>query len=206
MRDDGRIGPLEWAVAVRPIAGETLSGDDWLVAESDTGALIGVVDGLGHGEPASTAARRALNVVADNPAQSLDRLLAMCHAALEGTRGGAMTLVRIGFDGSLQWLGVGNVGAYLVRMGTMGTAVAQAAMLRGGILGHTLPAPLRVRETAMLPGDLLLVGTDGLVTGFEGSADLSMPTAHVVGDILRHCAKDTDDALVLAVRHRGPSR
>lgn len=206
MRDHGRFGPLDWAVAVRPIDGEQSSGDDWIVTASDANALIGVVDGLGHGAPAAAAAQRALRVVAENPEQPLDTLIAMCHAELEGTRGGAMTLVRIGFDGALQWLGVGNVGAYLVRMGTMGTAIAQAAMLRGGILGHALPSPLRVRETAMLPGDLLLIGTDGLMTGFEGSADLSMSTVGVAGAILDNCGKHTDDALVLAVRHRGPSR
>ena len=207
MLESGRVGPLEWAVTGKPLVGEQTSGDDWVVTEFPGHALIGVVDGLGHGEAAAVAARRALRVAADNPAEPLDRLLTMCHEALEGTRGGAMTLARIDLDsGSLEWLGVGNVGAYLVRVSTTGSVVAEAAMLRGGILGHTLPSPLKVRDTEMLPGDLLLLGTDGLGIGFEDTVDLSMPTTQLVVDLLERCAKDTDDALVLAARNRGPSR
>ena len=207
MLESGRVGPLEWAVTGKPLVGERTSGDDWVVIEYPGHALIAVVDGLGHGEAAAVAARRALRVAADNATEALDRLLTMCHEALEGTRGGAMTLTRIDLDtGSLEWLGIGNVGAYLVRVSTTGSTVAEAAMLRGGILGHTLPTPLKVRETAMLPGDLLLIGTDGLGIGFEDTVDLSMPTTQLVVDLLDHCGKDTDDALILAARNRGPSR
>jgi phosphoserine phosphatase RsbX len=205
--ESGRVGPLEWAVTGKPLVGERTSGDDWVVTEYPGHALIAVVDGLGHGEAAAVAAQRALRVAADNATEALDRLLTMCHEALEGTRGGAMTLTRIDVDtGSLEWLGIGNVGAYLVRVSTTGSMVAEAAMLRGGILGHTLPTPLKVRETAMLPGDLLLIGTDGLGIGFEDTVDLSMPTTQLVVDLLDRCAKDTDDALILAARNRGPSR
>jgi negative regulator of sigma-B (phosphoserine phosphatase) len=205
--ESGRVGPLEWAVTGKPLVGEQISGDDWVIAEFAGHALIAVVDGLGHGEAAAVAAQRALRVAARNAAEPLDRLLTMCHEALEGTRGGAMTLARIDVDtGSLEWLGIGNVGAYLIRVSTTGSMVAEAAMLRGGILGHTLPSLLKVRDTAMLPGDLLLMGTDGLGVGFEDTVDLSMPTTHLVVDLLDRCAKDTDDALVLAARNRGPSR
>lgn len=191
----------------KPLVGERTSGDDWVVVEYPGHALIAVVDGLGHGEAAAVAAQRALRVAAANATEALDRLLTMCHEALEGTRGGAMTLTRVDVDtGSLQWLGIGNVGAYLVRVSTTGSMVAEAAMLRGGILGHTLPTPLKVRQTAMLPGDLLLIGTDGLGIGFEDTVDLSMPTTQLVVDLLDRCAKDTDDALILAARNRGPSR
>ncbi len=201
------MGQLEWAVAGRPIAGEDASGDDWTVLESAGHALVGVVDGLGHGPPAAVAARQAMQVVTDNPREPLEALFGLSHHALTGTRGAAMTLARVGLDdGSLAWLGIGNVGGYLVRVGGTGGVVAQAAMLRGGILGYRLPAALRVRETSMLPGDLLLLGTDGLVAGFEQAADLGAPTAHLVRDILEHCATGADDALILAVRNRGPSR
>jgi hypothetical protein len=106
----------------------------------------------------------------------------------------------------LSWLGIGNVAAYLVRVSTTGSVVAEAAMLRGGIIGQQLPSPLRVRDTDMLPGDLLLLGTDGLASGFAEAADLSMPTGQLVTEILENCAKGNDDALILAVRNRGPSR
>lgn len=207
MFEAGRLGPLDWAVAGRALAGETVSGDDWMVVESAGHALIGAIDGLGHGGAAAAAARHAKQIVIDNARRPLDSLLMLSHATLEGTRGSAMTLVRVDLEtGAMEWLGIGNVAAYLIRFGTMGSDVAEAAMLRGGVLGHNLPSPLRVRDTAMLPGDLLLMGTDGLVTGFEDSADLSVPTGQLVTDILGRCAKGSDDALILAARNRGPSR
>ncbi|HEY3718167.1 MAG TPA: SpoIIE family protein phosphatase [Jatrophihabitantaceae bacterium] len=207
MFETGRLGPLEWAVAGRPLAGESVSGDGWLVVESADQALFGAIDGLGHGEAAAVATQLATKVVSENPGAPLDELFALCHHALEGTRGSAMTLVRIGLeDGPLSWLGIGNVAAYLVRVSTTGSVVAEAAMLRGGIIGQQLPSPLRVRDTDMLPGDLLLLGTDGLASGFAEAADLSMPTGPLVTEILENCAKGNDDALLLAVRNRGPSR
>ena len=118
-----------------------------------------------------------------------------------------MTLARIDVSsGALEWVGVGNVAAFLVRVGTMGASAAEAALLRGGVLGLNPPMPLRVRKTTMLPGDLLLFGTDGLIAGFEDGVDLSVPTGRLVTDILERCGRDTDDALVLAVRNRAPSR
>jgi negative regulator of sigma-B (phosphoserine phosphatase) len=203
----GRLGPLDWAVAGKPLAGEPTSGDDWMVLESDGQALIGVVDGLGHGAAAADAAQVAIRVVTEHRDEPLDALFELSHRVLRATRGAAMTLARISRDdGSLAWLGVGNVGGYVVRVGAAGSVVADQAMLRGGILGVRLPSPLNVRKTVMLPGDLLLMGTDGLSAGFEQSADLSRPTAQVASDIIDHCAKSTDDALILAVRNRRTPR
>lgn len=207
MFETGRIGPLEWAVAGSAFPGADVSGDDWLVAEIDGRALVSAIDGLGHGAPAAVAAERAKRSAVENGGKPLDVLLERSHAALEGTRGAAMTVARVDVSsGALEWVGVGNVGAYLVRIGTMGPAAAETALVRGGVLGHNPPASLYVRTTTMLPGDLLLFGTDGLVAGFQDSADLSLPTGGVVTDILERCATKTDDALVLAVRNRAPSR
>jgi phosphoserine phosphatase RsbX len=118
-----------------------------------------------------------------------------------------MTLARIDLsDSTLSWLGIGNVAAYVIRTGPTESVVAHAVMLRGGIIGFRLPTPLQARAFEMLPGDLLLIGTDGLSSGFEDAVDLSAPTGQLAAGILDHCAKDTDDALVIAVRNRGPSR
>jgi negative regulator of sigma-B (phosphoserine phosphatase) len=205
--ETGRAGPFEWAVAGQALAGEPVSGDGWMILEVDGQVLVAVVDGLGHGPAAAEAAQRAITIIRQHPAAPLETLFALCDEALAGTRGGAMTLARIDIaDGTLSWLGIGNVGAYLVRMGPTQAEVAHAAMLRGGIIGYQLPAPLVARDSTMQPGDLLLIATDGLVSGFEDGADLSIPTGQLVKDILDQCAKPSDDALIMAVRHRGPTR
>ena len=206
MFDRGWVGALEWAVAGRPIDGEARSGDHWVIAEADGNALIGVVDGLGHGEAAADAAHRATDIVAKNPGEPLQTLFVQCHEALALTRGCAMTLTRIGLDdGSLGWLGVGNVTASLIRTGVDGSVTRQSALLRGGVVGYQLPPHLHVRYTEMLPGDLLLMGTDGLDSSFAEAPKPGQQTGELVGYILEQCAKGTDDALILALRNRGPS-
>lgn len=201
------MGPLEWAVAGRAFPGEDVSGDEWFAVDTAGRALVGAIDGLGHGAAAASAAQQAKRTAIEKRDRPLDVLFALVHAALEGSRGAAMTLARIDMSsGALEWVGVGNVAAFLVRIGTMGARPAEAALLRGGVLGLNPPQPLRVRKTMMLPGDLLLFGTDGLTPGFEDGVDLSLPTGQLVTDILERCGRDTDDALVLAVRNRAPSR
>lgn len=201
------MGPLEWAVAGSAYPGADVSGDEWLVAEVAGQALVGAIDGIGHGAAAALAAQRAKRSAVENGGRPLDVLIGRSHAALFGTRGAAMTVARVDISsGALEWVGVGNVGAYLVRIDTLGPTAAEAALVFGGVLGHNPPVPLHVRTTTMLPGDLLLIGTDGLVPGFQEGADLSLPTGKVVTDILERCRMKTDDALVLAVRNRAPSR
>jgi len=61
MSDHGRLGPIEWATAASPVAGEKVCGDHPIaVYAGGDAALFGVVDGLGHGTAAATAAQRAV--------------------------------------------------------------------------------------------------------------------------------------------------
>ena len=62
-----------------------------------TSALIGALDGLGHGAEAAEAASLGVDVLRAARAEPLDVLVQRCHRALSGTRGAAMTLVRIDF-------------------------------------------------------------------------------------------------------------
>ena len=48
---------IEWAVATQPLPGPSVSGDLHLVEPFAHGALVAVVDGLGHGDEATAAAR-----------------------------------------------------------------------------------------------------------------------------------------------------
>lgn len=109
MNDDGRLGPIEWATASRPLRGEDVSGDQPVVVDVlGTAALFGVIDGLGHGAPAATAATRAAGVIDGAAQEPLDVLFGLCHRQLASTRGVAMTLARIDFRAeTLQWMGVG---------------------------------------------------------------------------------------------------
>lgn len=205
MDDRGRAGPLEWAVSGRPAPGEDESGDAYVVAQADAHTLVAVIDGLGHGDLAAIAAERASQVLRVNRAESLDVLIGLCHQSLAATRGAAMTLALVDHGAAtMRWLGVGNVIGSLVRMTPAGPAVRSSAMLHGGVVGHQLPKSLRQVTTSLRPGDVVLLGTDGLLSGFDEHPDLRQPADVLAAEILRRSAAGTDDALVLVARYRGP--
>ncbi|HEY8075571.1 MAG TPA: SpoIIE family protein phosphatase [Labilithrix sp.] len=193
---------LEWAVAGAPLEARTESGDLHVVAVVGASALVGAVDGLGHGPEAALAARVAAGVAGEHVGEPLARVLEHCHEALRGTRGAAMTLAAIDARAAeLRWLGVGNVEGMLVRAD--GAKPREAVQLRGGIVGFRLPA-LRETLVSLRRGDMLVFATDGIL--YEGArrADPSLPPADIARSILDDSRKGDDDALVLVARFTGP--
>ena len=195
---------LEWGVASRPLAGEPESGDSYLVEWFPGGALLAVVDGLGHGPEAVAAARGATAVLAAHAAEPVAALVQRCHEALRGTRGAALSLAS--FDRAartLTWLGVGNVAGVLLRPAADGGVASQALLLTGGIVGDRLPPP---RPTVVpLPGAAtLLLATDGVRGGFAAGLPLDAPPSQLADRVLARHGRATDDALVLVVRYHGP--
>ena len=207
MAEHGWLGPIEWAAKSRPRPGENVCGDRLLAVDvNGTGALIGVLDGLGHGAEAAEAANCGVEVLRNARSEPLDVLVQRCHRALSGTRGAAMTLARIDFrTDTLSWVGIGNVAADLVAKHPAGVEVRSSARLAGGIVGYRIPEVLTPQEVPIRPGDLLVIASDGIVEDHLDDIDFSAPALVIADRILRSHAKDNDDALVLAARHRGAS-
>ncbi|MGO4613265.1 SpoIIE family protein phosphatase [Nocardia sp. 2YAB30] len=204
MHEDGFIGRIEWAVAGRALPGQDVSGDRGVVLDTGGGTvLFAVLDGLGHGAAAADAAGRAAQVLAENRAEPLDVLMVLCHRALADTRGAAISLAHFEEGDRVRWLGVGNVESRVLTAGPIGLSVHATVLLTAGIVGYRLPAHLQPQSVSVRPGDLLLMSTDGIVTESAERVDLSKSTADITSEILARDAKDTDDALVLAARHRG---
>ncbi|MDT5355422.1 MAG: hypothetical protein QOJ56_3954 [Mycobacterium sp.] len=207
MAEHGWLGPIEWAAKSRPRPGENVCGDRLLAVDvNGTGALIGVLDGLGHGADAAEAANCGVEVLRNARSEPLDVLVQRCHRALSGTRGAAMTLARIDFQAdTLSWVGIGNVAADLVAKHPAGVEVRSSARLAGGIVGYRIPEVLTPQEVPIRPGDLLVIASDGIVEDHLDDIDFSAPALVIADQILHSHAKDNDDALVLAARHRGAS-
>ncbi|WP_282782929.1 MULTISPECIES: SpoIIE family protein phosphatase [unclassified Nocardia] len=204
MHDDGFIGAVEWAVAGRALPGQRVSGDRSVILDAGgDSVLFAVMDGLGHGAAAADAADRAAQVLSENRAEPLDVLMLLCHRAMADTRGAAVSLALLDAGEKVQWLGVGNVESRIIAAAPGKPAIRAAALLVGGIVGYLLPPNLQAQTVAVRPGDLLLMSTDGIVPDYADGIDLAKPTADITAEILAKHAKDTDDALVLAARHRG---
>jgi serine phosphatase RsbU (regulator of sigma subunit) len=199
---------MEWAVASRPRPGEHVSGDQSIAIGIDGGAaLFCVLDGLGHGPAAATAALTAVDALRSARSERLEVLVQLCHRMLGGTRGVAMTVARIDFQpGQLSWTGIGNVSANLVAKTISGTQVRSSARLTGGIVGYRIPEISPAQVVPIRTGDLLVIVSDGITEGHLDHIDFAAPAIDIAEQILSKHAKETDDALVLAARHRGAIR
>src|SRR5256884_7303297 len=94
---------IEWGVASLALPGEAESGDRHLVTPVGTGVLVAVVDGLGHGAEAASAAKAAVAALERHPTESPAPLLERCHRALNGTRGARSEERRVGKEGRSRW-------------------------------------------------------------------------------------------------------
>jgi len=115
-----------------------------------------------------------------------------------------MTVARLGADGQLTWLGVGNVEVLLFRADRHTVPAIERLLLDRGLLGFQLPS-LHARTMYIAPGDLLVFATDGVSAGFVDGLIRSDPPQRLADRILDRHFRGIDDALVLVVRYHGAS-
>ena len=162
MNKAGHLDILDYAVSLVSIPGETESGDLFVVKENSVGVLIGVVDGLGHGSEAAEAARIAVQTMNENADESIISITRYCHEKLKSTRGVVMSLASINkSEGTIAWLGVGNVTGILLRSNLNTTPVYESIVMRAGVVGYNLP-PLYASVVTIFKGDILIFSTDGI--------------------------------------------
>jgi negative regulator of sigma-B (phosphoserine phosphatase) len=165
------------------------------------GALVAAIDGLGHGSEAADAAAAAADVLRANPDEEPAQLIADCHRALSRTRGAVMTLAWIDLDDArLSWTGVGNVEGRLVHAAAGPGAPTEGALTKGGVVGYNLPS-IRVTSADLMIGDLMVLATDGIASGFAQAIAGAGPAQAIADRILAEHGKEGDDALVVVVRY-----
>jgi negative regulator of sigma-B (phosphoserine phosphatase) len=173
------------------------------VATSPGRALLGALDGLGHGEEAAAASAIAVGVLEEEPEAPLERLIRRCHEALLQTRGVVMSLASFdGREGTLTWSGVGNVAGVLLRADASAVPEREELLLRGGVVGQRLPE-LRASVLAVVAGDVLVFATDGVRREFPDALSAGESPLPLAERILSRFARDLDDSLVLTVRFLG---
>ena len=199
---------IDWGVASSALPGQTQSGDLHLVKPVATGVLLAVVDGLGHGAEAATAARTAVTTLDEHASESVLALLQRCHWALKGSRGVVMSLAFANRQqNQLTWAGVGNVECMLFHADRAKAPAPSRASLvtRGGIVGSEMPQ-VRAQVLPLAAGDLLIFATDGIRDAFSDGLQFEAPPQQLAEHILNQHGKGTDDALVLVARYRGGTR
>lgn len=193
---------LEYGVASVTAPGQNESGDRHLVKSIPGGALLAVVDGAGHGPEAAAAAHTAIDVVEAHAADDPVLLVRRCHEQLKTTRGAAMSLAVIKcVENTLTWLGIGNIQGLLVHCSSSSRPACHDMLVRSGIVGYRLPA-LQAMVSPILPGDLIILATDGIRPGFGPCFSEDQPRA-IAEYITSRCRTGRDDGLVLVARYQG---
>ena len=205
MLDQACDREIEWGTAAEPHPAERVSGDVALVMRAPEGALVAVVDGLGHGHEAARAAQVARKTVREAAGTDVIALAHRCHRALARTRGAAVALAHLSTEAStLTWLGVGNVEGRVLT-GNQRTRMANAnasLRLRPGLIGHQLPA-IGAATIDVRRGDTIILATDGIARGFGDALDVSGSPRRIAERILAEHWTVSDDGLVLVMRYLG---
>ena len=198
-----KLGALECGVAGSALAGQAESGDHHVVCHFPDGILTAVLDGLGHGDNAAAAARKAVRILEENSREPVIALVRRCHEQLRATRGVVMSVASFAVPyGLMTWIGVGNVQGLLRRFGTQGFGSQEMLLLRGGVVGIHLP-PLAAAILPVFPGDILILATDGIRGDFaEGPLEADTPQ-EMAENLLSRFRKASDDALVLVAKFLG---
>jgi serine phosphatase RsbU (regulator of sigma subunit) len=194
------LSALRYGTAASALPGNARSGDLELVHLHAGGALLAVVDGLGHGESAAIAAERAKLTIQSHLQDPLATILQCCHEELRLTRGVVMSVAAIDFErGLLTWLGVGNVRGVLYHFEGTAKPQREELLLRPGVVGAQLPA-LRATVTPVGRGDTLILATDGVRSDFADTLTLSADPQALAPKILAQYGRPIDDALVLVAQ------
>ena len=208
MRRSGWIGPIEWAAARRPVPGEEVCGDFPIAVDvGGTAALFGVADGLGHGRAAETAALRA-----DGGRKPLPRRAPRRAAAAVPSRPGR-------HQGGRNHIGphrLRNRHAELDRNRQRHRRPCRQEPWRcpdpgvcpAGRRHRGLPHPARAGHTSGFDRSRATCSssrpTASSKTTLDG-IDFAAPAMAIAEHILNAYGRESDDALVLAARHRGAS-
>jgi hypothetical protein len=165
--------------------------------------LIGVVDGLGHGDEATVAARVAVDVLEQRAGEPVVSLVQHCHRALRQTRGVVMTLISIDTrEETLSAIGIGNVETLILRANARLTPRRTNVLLRGGVVGYQLPA-LQPDVLPIAIGDTVVFCTDGVREDFADIVRLEEPPVRIAEQVMARKFRGNDDGLVLALKYRG---
>jgi anti-sigma regulatory factor (Ser/Thr protein kinase) len=190
--------PLQVGVVSEPIKGEEECGDGWAIKSFSDGALLMVVDGLGHGVLAAEAAREAERIFNASHDESIKNLMTDIHDALRKTRGAAASIARINVDkGLVTFAGIGNVAASVVsRSGSRGLAG------HNGTLGQQI-ARFQEFTHPWASDSILIVHSDGLSSRWDIErypGIWSRPPSVIAALLHRDFSRGRDDVTVMVAK------
>lgn len=198
--------PLDVAAHYLPAASTGLIGGDWYdaLALPDGDALLTVGDLTGHGVAATSSmamllgALRGMAVAGIRPAALMGHLNQLLETSVQPALGSAMCCRYDPVAQTLNWAQAGHPAPLLFRDGT-GHVLRRP---EGVLLGATTGAVYGEAETRLIPGDLLVLHTDGLTRGSGPDDDTGTRRLLALGRRLIG-ARDAQDGVRAVVEEFG---
>jgi anti-sigma regulatory factor (Ser/Thr protein kinase) len=189
------------ATRAHPLMG--VNGDAFVLKQWGEGALVGVIDGLGHGQFAYRAAQTAWQYVESHFDQPLEAIFRGVERTCSATRGVVMALARFVFSPSpsvcrMTFASIGNIEAHL-----FGGSQPMRFLIRRSVLGLHAPTPV-VTEHPWGSRSMLVLHSDGMTTRWQWKDFRHLaeaPATVIARQLLRALARDNDDATVVVVKN-----
>lgn len=187
--------PVVFGIAQRACQGETVCGDAYTTVALDDGALVSVVDGLGHGPAAGEAAVAFTSTIKDDDTLGVQKMMENAHRALSGTRGAAAAILRLDESTNrVTFTGVGNIEMHSI------ADVKMHPVCAPGIVGH------RVRKMLAFEFELpteatIALCSDGISSRLHFDEYVHLEPQAIADAILEQHGKHHDDATCVVLRY-----
>ena len=209
LRDNSKksyLCPLEFGAATRPHPQMKVNGDSFVIKHWDSGSLVAVIDGLGHGAYAHRASESARKYVDCHYDLPLGDIFRGTGRALKATRGAVMALARFDYLSSgdnknihirLTFGSIGNIESRVI-----GSPERMSFIVRRGIIGGMAPNPV-ISEHEWDQKYYLVLHSDGLRTHWKWNdfSEYAKESANTLAQkMMRSLMKDNDDAAIVIVK------
>ncbi|SER27954.1 ATP-binding SpoIIE family protein phosphatase [Lentzea albida] len=193
----------EWGVEsaaglTRPIGGEDVCGDAYAFCRGTDRMTLMMCDGSGHGPLAASASDAAVRLFREQPFLPPEQMVKHLHAALRGTRGGAVAVADIDLVArKVRYCGLGNIGAAVLADGRK-----QGMISVPGVAGHQART-IRTFDYPLPERAVVVMHSDGLTErwGADHGSDLAVDEPVLIAaTLLREAGVRNDDACVLVAR------
>jgi negative regulator of sigma-B (phosphoserine phosphatase) len=187
--------PVFFGIAQRVCEGETVCGDGYLTRVLENGALVSVVDGLGHGPQAGEAATAFNESVKEHVALGVQAMMEEANRALNGTRGAAAAILRVDEAAKrVSFTGVGNIEMHAF------SDVKMRPVCAPGIVGHRVRKMLAFEFE--LPKDATIaLCSDGISSRLHFDEYTHLEPQEIADLILEEHGKLHDDATCVVMRY-----
>ncbi|MFT3928528.1 MAG: SpoIIE family protein phosphatase [Myxococcales bacterium] len=185
----------------RAYPGEPRSGDAVLIEEVQGRVLLALVDALGHGPVAASAADLAVATIREHRNERPARILQACHERLLRGRGAAISVITFDASGHGVFAGVGNVSARVYPESRHNPVLLPGS----GVIGYR-HRTLREVEFRLAGDSVGLLYSDGISSRVDPIDRSRLTLAEASKQLLADFGKPTDDASLILFAHRGSPR